>query len=75
MTSILFLVATIQYKQFKCIYFKNKKLFSQVFFAFSKSTLNLQHFQKNVTLIAYVFPKLRTPKGVVTKMYKKLRFR
>ena len=65
MTSILFLVETIQCKQFKCIYLKNKKSFSEVFFAFSKSTENLQHFQTNLTLIAYVFPKLRVPKDVV----------
>ena len=37
--------------------------YSCVFF---KSTLNFKKFQKNVTRIAYVFPKLRPPKYVVT---------
>ena len=44
---------------------QKQKIFSEVFFAFSKSTENLQHFQTNLTLIAYVFPKLRVPKDVV----------
>ena len=35
------------------------------FSAFFKSTSNFEHFQKNMTLIAYASPKLRTPKGVV----------
>ena len=43
---------------------EKQKAFSELFFAFFKSTLNLQHFQKKVTLIAYVSPKLRTPKDV-----------
>ena len=30
-----------------------------------KFTLNYGHFQKRMTLIANVYPKLRTPKGVV----------
>ena len=43
---------------------EKQKAFSELFYAFFKSTLNLQHFQKKVTLIAYVSPKLRTPKDV-----------
>ena len=35
MTSILFLVETIQYKQVRCIYRKNKKLFLNLFVYFS----------------------------------------
>ena len=38
---------------------------SQLFGEFFKSTLNFEHYQKNIILIAYRFPKLRTPKGVV----------
>ena len=41
------------------------KNFNQLFFAFFKSKLNFDEFQKKMTLIAYVSPKLRTPKKVV----------
>ena len=44
---------------------RKKKTFSQFFSSFLKSTLNLEHFQKKMTLIADVFPKLRTPKNMV----------
>ena len=44
---------------------QKQKNFSGMIVAFFKSTLNFQHFQKKMTLIAYVFPKLRTPKYVV----------
>ena len=40
------------------------KTFSKICFAFLKSTSNFEHFRKKVTLIANVFPKLRTPKSV-----------
>ena len=39
--------------------------FSQFFFAFFKFPLNFEHFQKKMTLIAYVFPKLPTTKDVL----------
>ena len=51
------------------------KAFSQFFLAFSKCTLNFEHFQKKMTLVAYLFPKLRTPKNVVRYMSKKSRFK
>ena len=38
---------------------QKQKIFSQFFSAFSESALNFQHFQKKMTLIAYVFPKLK----------------
>ena len=44
---------------------EKQKPFSQLFCAFFKSTSNFENFQKKITLIAYVFPKLRTPKYVV----------
>ena len=44
---------------------EKQKPFSQLFCAFFKSISNFEHFQKKITLIAYVFPKLRTPKYVV----------
>ena len=41
-----------------------RKTFSQFFSAFSKSTLNIEHFQKKDTLILELFPKLPSPKKV-----------
>ena len=37
---------------------EKQNTFSQYFSAFLKSTLNIEHFQKKMTLIADVFPKL-----------------
>ena len=51
------------------------KAFSEFFLPFSKYTLNFEHFQKKMTLVAYLFPKLRTPKNVVRYMSKKSRFK
>ena len=44
---------------------EKQKAFAQFLSAFSKSTLNFEHLQKKMTLIAYVFAKLWTPKDVV----------
>ena len=44
---------------------QKQKIFSEFFSAFSESALNFEHFQKNMTLIAYVFPKLPTTKDVL----------
>ena len=44
---------------------QKQKTFSQFFLKFLKSILNFEHFQKKMTLIADVFPKLRTPEDVV----------
>ena len=41
------------------------KIFSELFRAFFESALNVKHFQKKMTLIAYVFPKLQTTKAVL----------
>ena len=38
---------------------QKQKIFSQFFSAFSESALNFEHFQEKMTLIAYVFPKLK----------------
>ena len=54
---------------------QNDKAFSQFFLPFSKCTLHFEHFQKKMTLVAYLFPKLRTPKNVVRYMSKKSRFK
>ena len=44
---------------------QKEKTFSQFFSPFLKSTLNFEHFQKKMTLIADVFPKLPSPKKVI----------
>ena len=44
---------------------QKQKTFSQFFSPFLKSTLNFEHFQKKMTLIADVFPKLPSPKIVI----------
>ena len=54
---------------------QKEKIFSQFFLAFFKSALNSQHFQKKMTLIAYVFPKLPTTKNLLRQMSKSTRFR
>ena len=43
---------------------KQKKNF-KLFCAFFKSTSTFEHFHQKMTLIAYVFPKLRISKDVV----------
>ena len=48
-----------------------QKYFSECFSQLLKYSFNFEHFQKKLTLIADVFPKLRTPKKVVRSMSKK----
>ena len=58
------------------IHFSQKgKIFSRFFSAFSESALNSEHFQKKMTLIAYVFPKIPSTKNVLRQMSKSSRFR
>ena len=52
-----------------------QKSFSEFSCAFFESALSLEHFQKKMTLIAYVFPKLPTTKNVLRQMSKSFRFR
>ena len=40
-------------------------IFSELFGASFQFILNFEHFQKKMTLIAYVFPKLPTSKNVL----------
>ena len=75
MTSIPLLVETIECTKFKCIYLKKKKVFYLFLSALFKSALNSEDFQKKMTLIAYVFPKLPTTKNVLRQMSKSSRFR
>ena len=44
---------------------QKQNTFSQFFCAFLKSTLNFEHSMKKMTLIADLFPNIRTPKAVV----------
>ena len=53
---VLFLIKTVQRYQFRYNYLKNKNFFCKLFAAL-KSKLNFKHFEKKMTLIAFVFPK------------------
>ena len=44
---------------------QKQSILSQFIFAFFESALNFEHFQKKMTLISYVFPKLPTTKDVL----------
>ena len=44
---------------------QKENVFSEFFFAFFESAVNFEPFQKKMTLIAYVFPKLPTRKNVL----------
>ena len=54
---------------------QKEKIFCEFFCEFFKSALNFENFQKKMTLIAYVFPKLTTTKNVLRQMFKSSRFR
>ena len=45
---------------------QKQKIFAEFFSAFFESALKFEHFQKTMTLIVYVFPKLPTIKDVLT---------
>ena len=44
---------------------QKQNVFSEFFSALLESALNFEHFQRNMTLRAYVFPKLPTTKYVL----------
>ena len=44
---------------------QKQKTFSEFSSPFSKSTLNFEHFQKQMTLIANGFPKIPSPRNVI----------
>ena len=60
MTSIPFLIQAIQRKIFDAFMSKTKRFIS-IYCAILKSASNLEHFQKKMTLLAYLLPKLPTP--------------
>ena len=71
MTSILFLIE--QFNATNSDIISKTESFSSIFSW--KCALNLEHFQKKMTLIADFFPKLRTPENVVRYMSKKSCFK
>ena len=54
---------------------QKQKIFSRFFAEIFVSALNFEHFEKKMTPIAYVFPKLPTTKNVLRQMSKSSRFR
>ena len=54
---------------------QKQNIFSEFFPAFFESALNFEYFQKNMTLIADVFPKLPTTKDMLRSMSKRSRLR
>ena len=54
---------------------RKQKSFFEFSCTFFEYPLSLEHFQKKMTLIAYVFPKLTTTKNVLSQMSKSSRFR
>ena len=53
---------------------KKEKTFPHFFSAFFKCSLNFEHLEKEMTPIADVYPKLRTPKNVVNQISLKVPF-
>ena len=49
---------------------QKQSILSHFICAFFQSALNFEHFQKKMTLIAYVFPKFRTRKTCLDKCLK-----
>ena len=54
---------------------QKQKNFSELFSAFLKPTLNFPHFQKKMTLIVDVSPKLPFPKKVIRSIFVKSRLK
>ena len=49
---------------------QKQKTFSEIMVTFLKSTLHFRHFEKKITLLAFVFQNLRTPKTLLDKCLK-----
>ena len=52
-------------QQIQILLSQKQKTFFEFFSSFLKSTLNFEHFQKKINLIADVFHKLPSPKKVI----------
>ena len=74
MTSILFGIVRICCSMFKCNYLKNKKHFLEFLFHLWNLHQILNIFEKKMTVIANVFPKLQTVKDLVKPLSRKPRF-
>ena len=75
MTSILVLIEIIWSNHFGRNYLKKEKFFLNFCLTFRNLHLILKIFKKKMTLIADLFPKLRTPENVFRYMCKKSRFK
>ena len=75
MTSILFLTENIWRNQFGSNFLKNEKLFLYYFLHFRNRHEILNIWKKQMSFIADLCAKLRTPKNVVRYMSKKSRFK
>ena len=62
-------------QQFRTQLSQKQKAFPEFFLGFSESTLDFEDFEKQMTLIADLFPKSRTPENVIRYMSKKSRFK
>ena len=45
---------------------QKQKIFAQFFIAYLEYASNLEHFEKKMSILAQLFPKLLTPKQLVT---------
>ena len=70
MTSIPLLVETIESTQFRCIYAKKQKIFSELFSAFFESALNFEHFKKKRMFLVMYFRNYRPRKTCLDKCLK-----
>ena len=61
MASILFLIETILRNEFRGNYLEKQKTFSQFFYAFLKSSLNFEHFQKKDDSHSWGISKITDP--------------
>ena len=62
-------------QQFEAPLPQKQKTFSGLFLAFLKCALNLENFEKKMSMLALLFPKLLTPKEVVRSTSKMCSFR
>ena len=51
--------------------YQKQKILSQFFSAFFESEWNFEHFQKKMTFMAYVFPKITSTEDVLSSMRKR----
>ena len=70
MKSILFLIEAFLRYQFRCSYFRHKNLCLSFLLHYWNLDEILNILKENVTLVDFVFPKLRTPKRLSDKCLK-----